>query len=78
MHRREFSTNHFAQREVTHPQSLVYALFLCNRLILLVLVMFAAGQVASTCVSAHLSFPSNKHTVTCLMVSTNPGNAYFR
>jgi len=28
-------------------------------------------------VSAALSFPSNKHTVTCLMVRSNPGSTFF-
>ena len=77
MHRREFPSTTFCPK-ATHPQSLVYALFLRNRLILVILIMFVAGQITSMWVSAHISFPSNKHTVTCLMVSNNPGNAYFR
>ncbi|KAG6381862.1 hypothetical protein JVT61DRAFT_476 [Boletus reticuloceps] len=55
----------------------LYALFLHNRLILVMLIMFALSQVVSMWVSTRLSFPSNKHTVTCLMVRSNPGNAFF-
>ncbi|KAF8448721.1 hypothetical protein L210DRAFT_855316 [Boletus edulis BED1] len=55
----------------------LYALFLRNRLILVMLITFALSQVVSMWVSTRLSFPSNKHTVTCLMVRSNPGNAFF-
>ncbi|KAH0836432.1 hypothetical protein J3R83DRAFT_8037 [Lanmaoa asiatica] len=56
----------------------IYALFIRNQLVLLILISFALGQMASMVVSARLSFPSNKHTVTCLSVGSNPGNAFFR
>jgi hypothetical protein len=75
MHRRTFPIN---PKSPAHPQSLVYALFLRDRLILVILVTFVVGQMASMGVSAGLSYPSNKHTVTCMMVGGNPGGAFFR
>ncbi|KAI9569495.1 hypothetical protein HD554DRAFT_2091597 [Boletus coccyginus] len=55
----------------------LYALFLHDRLILVILISFAVGQVASMGVSAGLSIPSNRHTETCLLLRSNPGNAFF-
>lgn len=42
------------------------------------LIVFVLAQMASMGVSARLSFPSNKYTVSCWMVKANPGNAFFR
>ncbi|KAF8127050.1 hypothetical protein EV363DRAFT_1433920 [Boletus edulis] len=47
----------------------LYALFLRSRPIL--------DYIASMGVSARISNPSNVHTVTCLVVTSNPGNAFF-
>ncbi|KAI9572013.1 hypothetical protein HD554DRAFT_1750440 [Boletus coccyginus] len=55
----------------------LYALFLHDRLVLMILISFAVGQVASMVVSAGLSFPSNMHTVTCMLLRSNPGSAFF-
>ncbi|KAI9459339.1 hypothetical protein HD554DRAFT_1618489 [Boletus coccyginus] len=55
----------------------IYALFLGNRYILMVLVALAAGQIASMVMSAYLVVPSSQHTVTCMIVGNNPGNSYF-
>ncbi|KAG6374512.1 hypothetical protein JVT61DRAFT_4556 [Boletus reticuloceps] len=76
IHRRMFSTDNFFQKPA-HPSSLVYALFLRNRPILVMLIVFTLGQIASMGVSARISNPSNVHTVTCLVVTSNPGNAFF-
>ena len=75
MHRRTFPIN---PQSPAHSQSLVYALFLRDRLVLVILIAFAVSQGGSMVVSAVLTFPSNKHTVTCLMVKSNPGSAFFR
>jgi len=65
-------------QSLAHPQSLVYALFLHDRLILVILILFAVSQVASMGVSAGLSIPSNRHMETCLLLRSNPGlNAFL-
>lgn len=56
----------------------VYALFLQSRVVLMVMVMFILGQVASMFISARFSFRTNQYTATCLLVRSNPGNAFFR
>ncbi|KAI9569457.1 hypothetical protein HD554DRAFT_2091264 [Boletus coccyginus] len=55
----------------------LYTLFFHDQLILIILISFAVGQVASMGVSAGLSIPSNRHTETCLPLRSNPGNALF-
>ncbi|KAI9572563.1 hypothetical protein HD554DRAFT_1324678 [Boletus coccyginus] len=56
----------------------LYILFMRDRLILVILILFAVGQMASMWVSASLlSLPSNKYTVTCMLLKSNPGNAFF-
>jgi len=55
----------------------IYALFKGSQYILMILVSLAAGQIASMAISASLVVPSNQHTSTCMMVKSNPGNAYF-
>lgn len=59
-------------------QPRVYAIYLRQPLILVVLILFGITQLCSMGVSAGLSFPSNKYTITCMMVKSNPGNAFFR
>jgi len=55
----------------------IYALFLRSRIILFILIMFACGQTASMIVSASFTLPQIKHTDTCIIRSSPPGNAYF-
>ncbi|KAF8555154.1 hypothetical protein OG21DRAFT_935378 [Imleria badia] len=56
----------------------LYVLFQRNLYILLILVVLATGQVSSMAISASLSVPlSDRHTVTCMVVKSDPGNAYF-
>ncbi|KAF8550729.1 hypothetical protein OG21DRAFT_373642 [Imleria badia] len=55
----------------------LYALFLRSRLILTMLICFALGQLGSMGVSARFAFTSNRYTVTCMLLRSNPGNAFF-
>lgn len=77
MHRRESFFFKLVDPKGTHLPGVVYVLFQRNLCILMILVTLAAGQVASMMISASLSVPSNQHTATCMVVKSNPGNAFF-
>ncbi|KAG9312061.1 hypothetical protein JVU11DRAFT_7342 [Chiua virens] len=55
----------------------IYALFLKSKVICSILISLFVGQTAAMVVSAVLSFPTNKHTVTCLITRSSVGNVFF-